>query len=71
MTIVAAKTRRTEYVVDADGVHWLPPFVSRMEGMARYAWFRKKMGHEGRTASADYWRELTSRYETLELVETI
>ena len=54
--------KQTQYIVDINGKHWLPPHNSRAEGWARYAWFRKKMGVEGVTASEEHWKELTDKY---------
>lgn len=54
--------RTTEYVIDLEGRHWLPPFKSRMEGWARYNWFRKVMGVEAHTASESEWKGLTKKY---------
>ena len=62
-------SRKTEYVVDADGIYWLPPHDSRMMGWARSAWFKKKTGIDGRTASKESWQSLKERYGTRVLVE--
>lgn len=54
--------RSTEYVIDAEGKCWLPPFSSRMEGWARYNWFRNLTKLEGHTASKSEWKGLTKKY---------
>lgn len=54
--------KSTQYIIDANGKHWLPPHTSMAMGMARYAWFKRLMGVEAPTASKDYWEELTYKY---------
>lgn len=67
-----SKTKKsTEYVIDSDGKYWLPPFESRMEGWARYNWFRKKMNVEGHTASASEWKGLTKKYPLHTLTDEV
>jgi hypothetical protein len=56
---------RTEYVIDENGRCWLPPVESRMEGWARYEWFRKKTGLQGSAASRDSWSALTKKHSVL------
>lgn len=62
--------KRTEYIIDSNGKHWLPSVKSRMEGMARYYWFKKKIGSEGITASEDKWQQLLKEYQVQILEET-
>jgi hypothetical protein len=55
--------KRAEYIIDSGGKCWLPPSSSRMEGWARYEWFRKKMKLEGHTASKETWELLKEQYQ--------
>jgi hypothetical protein len=41
-----------------------------MEGMARYYWFKKKIGFEGVTASEDKWQQLLKEYQVQVLEES-
>lgn len=55
--------KKTEYIIDSQGKCWLPPCCSRMEGWARYQWFRNKMKLEGHTASRESWEQLKQQYQ--------
>ena len=61
--------RSIQYIIDSDGKYWLPPFSSRMEGWARYNWFRKLMKVEGHTASEGEWKGLSKKYEVHTITE--
>lgn len=54
--------KQTVYIIDINGIHWLPSLKSRNENWGRSLWFERVTGFEGHLADEDSWCRLTEKY---------